>query len=87
MGRSVVVVFRDLVNEGWESDKVAFIDGVTEFHPCLQQEAFNLFLGCIQRWAEHEVRGTGDGRDAKACRLSLRIVEALKGGANGEGGR
>jgi hypothetical protein len=74
----IAELFMDLVNGGGDSRGKDFAEVVCNENRFLQSEAFNLFIHCIEGWAEAYKKGRFDGRNEHVCELSNLMIEGLK---------
>jgi len=76
-GSELAKLFMDLVNSmGSRSED--FSEVVTREHRYLQQEAFNMFLSCIQKWQRAYLDDRFDPRNEYACKASKVMFDALR---------
>lgn len=62
-------------------DYKGFVDQVCHrTHRYLQQEIFQLFLGCIGEWAKCADEGIYDGRNEWTCKMSARMQAIITKG-------
>lgn len=73
-GKELAELFMDLVNS-MGSRTEDFSDVVTSEHRYLQQEAFSMFLWCIEKWSKHE---SYDMRNEYTIKASKVMMKALK---------
>lgn len=73
-GKELAELFMDLVNS-MGSRSTDFSEVVIKEHRFLQQEAFNLFLACIQEWSKQDHY---DARNEYAVKASKTMFNALK---------
>jgi hypothetical protein len=69
----------DFLNSAGEKECEEFIQTITNDHRFLQQEAFTLFMGCINQWSLHLQNGRYDERNEHACKTSRRIEDSIYG--------
>lgn len=68
----------DFLNSATIMDRDDFVQSLTNDHRFLQQEAFKLFLSCIEEWALDYESGNYDDRNMYTSKSSSQIVKALR---------
>lgn len=76
-GEMMAREFIDWVNSATSSEFRQFAQQIAREHRSLQQETFDLFLHCVEKWAEMYKMDLYDPRNAGACRLSYEILKAI----------
>ncbi len=67
-----------LLNTRGTPDTKAFVATVTHDHRTLQQQAFGLFMACIDAWADHSKSGWYDDRNAFTVSLASVLAKTAR---------
>lgn len=64
----------DWVNSATSSEFDQFAKQIVKEHRTLQHETFDLFVRCMEQWAELYQKDWYDPRNEWACRMSYEII-------------
>jgi hypothetical protein len=76
-GKEMAEQLSEFINVATWMEKEEFVDAIMSEHRALQQDAFSMFMSCIDGWASLYNSGQYDGRNERACEYSKKMIDSI----------